>query len=369
MRLDRVRMLLILYGLFDLYIGGHNGGLLPLTNLAAAQFTTVTGTVVDPNGIPYALGTIAPVIVIPSGAGTPVFSTTGTVYTPPVQASGLDGAGHFIVTLADNTALTPAGTKWNFTVCSAAGTIQPALGKGPVCFSLAAPITISGASQDISSNLNAVALALTLGVGCAQGTCVVNNPSSDQTITSSASQGLIFNSTNGSIHIWPHDPTFGVPLIRLNSKTSGDSALTFALNGTEDFSLYHHAGGTTLAIAENDLGVDVWQMTAGVNSIRGPLQIGQPSGAISGQIQLFGGTSGTCNRTVTATSTLVSDNCPVQVTAVAFSSLPACAAGTEGTMRAVNDSTTNVWGATITGSGANHVLAYCDGTNWTVAAK
>jgi hypothetical protein len=176
-------MLLILYGLFDLYIGGHNGGLLPLTDLAAAQFTTVTGTVVDPNGIPYALGTIAPVIVIPSGAGSPVFTATGTVYTPPVQASGLDGAGHFIVTLADNTALTPAGTKWNFTVCSAAGTIQPALGKGPVCFSLAAPITISGASQDISSNLNAVALALTVGIGCAAGTCVVNNPIAAQTIT------------------------------------------------------------------------------------------------------------------------------------------------------------------------------------------
>lgn len=52
-----------------------------------------------------------------------------------------------------------------------------------------------------------------------------------------------------------------------------------------------------------------------------------------------------------------------------FSSLPACAGGTEGTQAAVSDSTTNTWGATITGSGANHVLAYCDGTNWTVTAK
>ena len=60
----------------------------------------------------------------------------------------------------------------------------------------------------------------------------------------------------------------------------------------------------------------------------------------------------------------------VQVTnVVAFSSLPACAAGTEGTLRGVNDSNTVTWGANVAGGSSNHVLAYCDGTNWTVAAK
>jgi hypothetical protein len=49
-----------------------------------------------------------------------------------------------------------------------------------------------------------------------------------------------------------------------------------------------------------------------------------------------------------------------------FSALPACASGTEGTLAAVTDSTTATYGATITGSGTNHVLAYCNGTNWTV---
>lgn len=56
-------------------------------------------------------------------------------------------------------------------------------------------------------------------------------------------------------------------------------------------------------------------------------------------------------------------------TPVTFATLPACAAGTEGGIAAITDSTTNTWGATITGSGTNHVLGYCDGTNWTVAAK
>lgn len=53
---------------------------------------------------------------------------------------------------------------------------------------------------------------------------------------------------------------------------------------------------------------------------------------------------------------------------VVFANLPACTAGTEGAMQAVTDSSTIVWGTTITGSSTHHVLAYCDGTNWTVAA-
>lgn len=60
---------------------------------------------------------------------------------------------------------------------------------------------------------------------------------------------------------------------------------------------------------------------------------------------------------------------PIQSASTTFSSLAACASGTEGSMRAVIDSSTATWGATITGGSTNHVLAYCDGTNWTVAAK
>jgi hypothetical protein len=56
-------------------------------------------------------------------------------------------------------------------------------------------------------------------------------------------------------------------------------------------------------------------------------------------------------------------------TVPAFASLTACAAGGEGGLSPVSDSTTATWGDTITGGGANHVLAYCNGTNWTVAAK
>jgi hypothetical protein len=52
-----------------------------------------------------------------------------------------------------------------------------------------------------------------------------------------------------------------------------------------------------------------------------------------------------------------------------FSALPTCNSGQEGSIAPVTDSTTNTWGATITGSGSDHVLAYCDSANWTVMGK
>jgi hypothetical protein len=129
------------------------------SSFAAAQFTTVTGTVVDPNSLPYAGGTISATLVT---SASPTLN--GFAYTPPTQPTGLNQAGFFTMRLADNTVLLPAATQWSFTVCSAIGTVNPAIGKGSVCF-VAGPITISGASQDISATLNAAALALTLLVG------------------------------------------------------------------------------------------------------------------------------------------------------------------------------------------------------------
>jgi len=53
-----------------------------------------------------------------------------------------------------------------------------------------------------------------------------------------------------------------------------------------------------------------------------------------------------------------------RMTPVAFTALPTAA---EGAIASVNDSNTASWGATIAGGGANKVLAYYNGTNWTVA--
>lgn len=52
-----------------------------------------------------------------------------------------------------------------------------------------------------------------------------------------------------------------------------------------------------------------------------------------------------------------------------FASIPGCTSAIEGKFAAFTDSTTNTWGATITGGGSNHVRGNCNGTNWTVEAK
>lgn len=59
----------------------------------------------------------------------------------------------------------------------------------------------------------------------------------------------------------------------------------------------------------------------------------------------------------------------LQVDRSAFSGLPSCNSANEGSQRPVTNSATSTWGESITGGGSNHVLAYCDGTNWTVMAK
>lgn len=54
----------------------------------------------------------------------------------------------------------------------------------------------------------------------------------------------------------------------------------------------------------------------------------------------------------------------IKLTPVTFATLPP--AGTFGRVACVSNSTTNVWGAIITGGGANQVLAMDNGVNWTV---
>jgi hypothetical protein len=95
----------------------------------------------------------------------------------------------------------------------------------------------------------------------------------------------------------------------------------------------------------------------------------QSAFANSGEVYVSlndGPPNGTCNY---AGLLVGSSHGVIQTTRTVFSVLPSCASGTAGTQKAISDSTTNTWGATITGGGSNSVLAFCDGTNWTVAAK
>jgi hypothetical protein len=161
MTLRKLRWALWAYVCFDLFFGGICGGFLLLTPLAAAQFTTVSGTVTDPNGLPYANGTISAQLVI---SASPVFTATKQPYTPPTQPVGLSPAGSFVMQLADVTALSPGGGTYSFKVSCAAGCVPVAGGKGPISFTVTG-ITISGASQSITTTLTAAAPALSNSAG------------------------------------------------------------------------------------------------------------------------------------------------------------------------------------------------------------
>lgn len=89
-----------------------------------------------------------------------------------------------------------------------------------------------------------------------------------------------------------------------------------------------------------------------------------PAAALAQQNQCRTSPVGT-STTYCASEALVASSRGV-LTPSLFAGLAACASGTEGRLAAVTNSSTASYGATITGGGSNHVLAYCNGTNWTV---
>ena len=182
---------------------------------AWAQFTTVSGTVIDPNGLPYAYGTIASIIV---SSNTPKFSSNSQPYFQPTQATGLDVNGKFLVRLADNTLLTPGGTTWTFTVCSTQGTVQPAFGKGPVCF-VVTGITISGASQDIGATLTAAALPLTANFS--SGGTFPTNPQLGDTIRYNTKGDGAWDATNMAQPVSYFYPVYGGNPISIGPMSTG----------------------------------------------------------------------------------------------------------------------------------------------------
>jgi len=181
---------------------------------ARAQYTNVSGTVVDPNAIPYAYANVKATLVTAGGAVTGQPTVSGTCHTadktypcqlPVDQTIGpinLDENGTFSVQIADNALITPASTQWQFVVSTTDtqgtdhGVVSP-LGFGARTFSVT--LTITGASVDVSSNLNSAALALARvvggGVPGGQRWDQLLNPNSN---LSPNFGGATFNFTNGA---------------------------------------------------------------------------------------------------------------------------------------------------------------------------
>lgn len=139
---------------------------------AFSQTTLVTGTVTDPNGIPYAGGTVKAQLTSPGATVTnssqAQCTSAGAGAAPcqlPIQGTVgpalLDPTGSFSVTLYSNTSISPGGTQWIFTVSISPGVLLP-LGTGQQSFQV--PITITGATQSVSATLSAAAPKLTNSV-------------------------------------------------------------------------------------------------------------------------------------------------------------------------------------------------------------
>jgi hypothetical protein len=121
--------------------------------------TAVTGTILDPNGIPYSGASVTATLSNPS-SGTGYTIPGGAAYTGVIVVpSGANAAGTFSMQLVQNGQLTPGSSTWSFTVCQVQGVTVP-IGTGGQCFTVSG-LTISGSSQDISANLNAASLPLT----------------------------------------------------------------------------------------------------------------------------------------------------------------------------------------------------------------
>lgn len=202
---------------------------------AQAQ-TAVTGTIVDPNGIPYANATVKAQLQ-PAGPPSPCVVTggncvpiQGTVGPVPTSSSGV-----FAISLYPNASITPGGTQWLFTVSISPGGALP-IGTGPQTFSVL--VTIAGSSQDVSATLSAAAPALSNVVstgGYPYPIIVV-----DGTKITTVAQALA---------LLPNSPVTNTPAGTIDARGCAASSLNL---GTYD----PGSGGVTLLLGACNYGVD-----------------------------------------------------------------------------------------------------------------
>lgn len=166
-----------------------------------AQHTTVSAQVKDANNSLYRNCTGSANFIgqntVP-GAGP--YLLGGGVFQTVVPIA-CDGSANFQISLADNNQITPTPSQWSFAICSAIG----AYPGPPICFT--ALITITGATQSITTNLQSVAALLpTSGSAITLETNGVINGSqallnliqgTNITITDNGVGGITINSSGG----------------------------------------------------------------------------------------------------------------------------------------------------------------------------
>jgi hypothetical protein len=111
----------------------------------AQTITTVTGTVIDATGIPFANSPVN--ITLLGGPPTPIVTATNSPVEMPI-APTTNAGGAFSVNLVATASISPA-TTYSFRVCSPP--VAPPVGIGAgVCVNITG-VTIAGSSQDLSA--------------------------------------------------------------------------------------------------------------------------------------------------------------------------------------------------------------------------
>lgn len=258
---------------------------------AHAQYTLVSGTVVDPNGFNYAHGTInAKLIPVISGA----YQLNGQTYTGTLVNTNLDDTGSFTAVMGSNGSILPAGSSWQFTVCGSSPVILQPLGTGTQCFTATA--TINGGTQNISSTLNAAAPILSnlclIGQSCGAGGTPAGMPTNLQYNLDGTHFGAsTFNDFEGSC---PGDyaATSSACIQAIDSGTT--SAVTI---GTDEISVGFPspAFAFTSITPGNILLVDTSNHVAMSLDYGGTLVLGAGDGIDNGLIRFVGSVSGSAD--------------------------------------------------------------------------
>jgi hypothetical protein len=222
----------------------------------AQGITTVTATIVDPNGIPWAGATVQATL-LPNGV-TPRLPPpcNGQNASPCFVGAYLVGSvsslGTFSMNLPDNGVLLPSGTTWQFTV-STNGAPAP-LGTGPQVFTVTTaincgtntPATCTAGVINISATLGPVPA---LGFGSAANS-VSLTPSTNQTIQPSNTTTIPLtikeSATPAATFDFLIQNSVGTTLFGINPGAStftfGAGSTTFACCGAGTFQLGNNVG-------------------------------------------------------------------------------------------------------------------------------
>ena len=236
----------------------------------AQNITTVNATIVDPNGLPYSNASVQAQL-IPTGI-TPTIN--GQQVASFTRATA-DVTGTFSMNLASNAVISPGGTQRQFTVNEAPG-IAPPAGTGPQQCTVVS-VSISGASQSVSSNINAGCPKLSnTPTGSIGGPLAVSNGGCNLTATGSFTvcgnggslsyegQPSLFELSPNTSTAWDftvaeadapgNSGSTRQSFLGLASNSSGSFGLNLWLGGLQVSQLFFNATGPTVSLVTTAAG-------------------------------------------------------------------------------------------------------------------